>query len=696
MNSTDEIKRYFDIWRDKTRKNINIDVQKIIYMKLIKNVYSNISKNSIRKGLNKWKDAIRKIKHDLEDAKRAMDLLRKVITQPVFETFRTKIVQIEKIKTKKTESNKRLTSLLKHLFRTRKKTDLSKYINRWRKKALDNVKEKQIKTSLLVNVAKHQNWKDKEKALNRLREVLLKWRIRVTPTEPETYEKLQDISSGVDKLHSSLKKPHREVIFNEIKERKKTVGAPKILNKIITSFLPRANNNVLRRYLLRWKDRLYDDTRAVRRASKCINKLVDNLLKNPDVIKKIKKNFKLPYLNPFKDLPRVFKEIYDAKNKMAQRIINFFRRIKPKKNIKINNRNEVLKKRFIKLDQPDNLRKNFIKWYRIVKKIIAKEKTVIIINFLRHIVKKVTKKNINYEKFTKLIRLYIIKKVFYRFTDEGKNKPKYDILKKIIKKNDEPDKKRLKDAINKWKNLIPGLKKNDAARRIQSVIRGMRARKNKNKYHKSLNNLKDLYNKKDHNTNDLLRSYLIKWLIHAKRKTIDNNLKKIQKFLKIKVVTHIKITKENTKIKDLFKKLLLKMIIKNLKHITKTDKDTKNFDDLFKILTKIILSKALDKLMKNSVPQEKVTKLRKVYPKVKKSQKQYYLPIYLNRWKTYAIDKRDKNVKTIQDFLKNHVHQKTIIKKVITKQKKDNNLKTFVIKKSDNKMVCKRKKKNIK
>ena len=27
------LKKYFDIWRDKTRKNINIDVQKIIYMK---------------------------------------------------------------------------------------------------------------------------------------------------------------------------------------------------------------------------------------------------------------------------------------------------------------------------------------------------------------------------------------------------------------------------------------------------------------------------------------------------------------------------------------------------------------------------------------------------------------------------------------------------------------------------------------
>ena len=89
--------------------------------------------------------------------------------------------------------------------------------------------------------------------------------------------------------------------------------------------------------------------------------------------------------------------------------------------------------------------------------------------------------------------------------------------------------------------------------------------------------------------------------------------------------------------------------------------------------------------MKNSIPQEKVTKLRKVYPKVKNTQKKYYLPIYLKRWKIYSIDKRDQNVKTIQDFLKNHVHQKTIIKKVITKQKKDNNLKTFVIKKSDNK-----------
>ena len=187
-----------------------------------------------------------------------------------------------------------------------------------------------------------------------------------------------------------------------------------------------------------------------------------------------------------------------------------------------------------------------------------------------------------------------------KYLQKGKNKEKYDILRKIIKRNDQPDKKRLKDAFLKWRRLIPTLKKNDSVTKIQSVLRGMKVRKTKNKQEQSSKSLKSIYDKKDTHKNDLLRVYLLKWLINAKRKTMDKNVKKIQKYLKIKVVTNIKITKENTRIKDLFRRLLLKLILKNLKNITKSNKDIKNFDDIFKILTKIILTRAFDKLLKNA------------------------------------------------------------------------------------------------
>jgi hypothetical protein len=257
-------------------------------MKLIKNIYNNISKNSIRKGLNKWKDITKKINKDIDDTEKAMDLLRKIVTQPIFETLSTKITEIEKKKIIKTEGGQKLKTLLKHFFITNKKIDLSKYLNRWRK-ALDNVKEKKIKTSLLVNVAKHQNRKDKEKALNRLREVLLKWRINVAPTDNETLDKVKDIREGVDILHSTLKKPHNENIFKEIKERKKSVGAPKVLNKILGRIIPKANNNILRRYLYRWRDTLTENIRKSFIVKKKVNRLVDKLLNNPEVINKLKK-----------------------------------------------------------------------------------------------------------------------------------------------------------------------------------------------------------------------------------------------------------------------------------------------------------------------------------------------------------------------------------------------------------------------
>ena len=679
------LKKYFDKWRDKVRDITNNNNQRIIYMKLIKNMYNNISKNTIRKGLNKWREATKKVNKDLNDSEKAMDLLRKVITQPIFETFRTKITEIEKIKTIKTEGGKKLKTLLKHFFITNKKTDLSKYLNRWRK-ALDNVKEKKIKTSLLVNVAKHQDRKDKDKALNRLREVLLKWRINIAPTDNETLDKVKDIREGVDILHSTLKKPHNENIFKEIKERKKSVGAPKVLNKILGRIIPKANNNILRRYLYRWRDTLTENIRKSFIVKKKVNRLVDKLLNNPDVINKLKKKLKLPDVNPYKELPNILKEIHKAKNDKANILINFFKRIKPKKIGKVENRDKVLKKYIMKKQEPQTLRNYFIKWYRISNKKKLNEASDKIKDFLMKKVKKVVNtKKTKYDDFIKLIRKYILKKVFERFTDEGKNKEKYDILRKIIKRNDQPDKKRLKDAFLKWRRLIPKLKKNDSVTKIQSVLRGMKTRKTINKQEQSSKSLKSIYDKKETHKNDLVRVYLLKWLINAKRKTMDKNVKKIQKYLKIKVVTNIKITKENTRIKDLFRRLLLKLILKNLKNITKSNKDTKNFDDIFKILTKIILTRAFDKLLKNADKHSKENKLKKVIPKVKESQKKHYVPKYLKRWKTYSIDKRDDNAKKIQDFIKNNVHEKAVSKNKKNKEKVDTNLKKYIIKKSDNK-----------
>ena len=344
---------------------------------------------------------------------------------------------------------------------------------------------------------------------------------------------MKDIREGVDILHSTLKKPHNKNIFKEIKERKKSVGAPKVLNKILGRIIPKANNNILRRYLYRWRDTLTENIRKSFIVKKKVNRLVDKLLNNPEVINKLKKKLKLPDVNPYKELPNILKEIHKAKNDKANILINFFKRIKPKKIGKVENRDKVLKKYIMKKQEPQTLRNYFIKWYRIINKKKLNEASDKIKDFLMKKVKKVVNtKKTKYDDFIKLIRKYILKKVFERFTDEGKNKEKYNILRKIIKRNDQPDKKRLKDAFLKWRRLIPTLKKNDSVTKIQSVLRGMKVRKTKNKQEQSSKSLKSIYDKKDTHKNDLLRVYLLKWLINAKRKTMDKTISLKSKYNK--------------------------------------------------------------------------------------------------------------------------------------------------------------------
>ncbi len=91
-----------------------------------------------------------------------MYLLRKLITQQYLK-HSVKIFQIEKIKTKKIESNKRVTLLLNHLFRTRKKNKIYKLM---RKKSISYQLKKILqiheinKINVLLNLSSLEEIKD--------------------------------------------------------------------------------------------------------------------------------------------------------------------------------------------------------------------------------------------------------------------------------------------------------------------------------------------------------------------------------------------------------------------------------------------------------------------------------------------------------------------------------------------------------
>jgi hypothetical protein len=59
--------------------------------------------------------------------------------------------------------------------------------------------------------------------------------------------------------------------------------------------------------------------------------------------------------------------------------------------------------------------------------------------------------------------------------------------------------------------------------------------------------------------------------------------------------------------------------------------------------------------MKN---KNRIISLNNVVPKVFNTVKNYFLPLYLKKWKYIAIDKRDEYVKIIQNFLRSKKRQK--------------------------------------
>ena len=669
------LRKYFNKWRDNVKDISNIDIQRIIYMKLVKNIYDKYLKDVMRKNLFKWKNSIYKTNKNLLDGRKAINLLRKIITQPIFDVLKTKITEIEKTEKKKEDISKTLRNLFIHRNTNKNKIDLSKYLNKW-KQVLSGDNETKIKTSLLVNLASSQNRKKNDNAINRLREVLLKWRIKISPQESVSLDKIKKLREGMETLNNVLKRPHSQNIFNEIKNRTKRVGGSKILSKIITKITPKVKNNILRKYFNKWKERLHDDIKIVKK----INKLVENVFTNPDILEKLR--LKKNKTNPYKDLPYILKELYKNKVNKAQKIIDFFRSIKPRKNDKIEIRNKKLNLIIKRKDDSLKLRHYFFKWIRIARMQKAFEDALIIRKFCKIKVKHVNKKKVNIEEFVEILKCYILKIIFDKLHIGGKKKRNTTVLLKIISKNEMTNKKNLKEAFLKWKNLIPVLKKIDAATKIQSTLRGLKTRKTKQNYNKSLNNLKLLYLKKDTNNIDYLRSYLMKWLLNSKRIQTDIYLKKIQKFLKEKKV-HYTVKIQTNKLKDFFRRLLIKFIISGFKHITKTHKDNKNFDELLNTLIKIFTKKSFDDLTMKMQNKNRLISLSKIIPKIRDILKHYFIPLYLKKWKEIAIDKRDEKTEIIQNFLRSKKRQKTLTIKKVRKQKLTVNLEKFVKKKSE-------------
>ena len=653
-------RKFFNRWKDTIIKNGINQLEKNIYMKLMKNISNKFIKNILINKLNQWKNQTDKISNKIKDTIKGLENLRRIITNPIFEKV--------KIKEGKIPINSKIKSLIINKNLSNKRNNLNKFLFKW-KKILNNEKENKlknkVKTTLLSFIIKQQNLKTQNYLKNTLKDNLLKWRKNTTKKD-NTLEKISKIRKGLEILIKALRKPNNNSVYKGIKKRKKVITIKKIITKIIYQEIPKIKKNITKKYLDDWKNKIPNKEDEIKK----FKNFFDTLLQNSKL--------KSKRIQPYKDLKTILKEILKNKNEKAQKLINFFKRIKRKQSKqKIENRNHKLKNLLIKKDNKmDLLKYYFMKLRRIIKKKKAIDQALIIKKFCKVMIKKVNKKRNNINNLVNIIKKSLIMKIFNKLVTVSKNKNISKSLIKILNNYEKGNKKILKNILLKWKNIIPLLRRNNYVIKIQSVYRGMKTRKNQRRLKDKLIKLKQLYNRINNSRPNLLRYYIMKWNQKIHKDKCISNIQKIQKFMK-NISNKNNTKKSKIKLKELLKKYYLKKVRNVLIKLHPVNK--KEYNQLIFILDK--LSK---KRRKNAIGQIKkyikINKLKNIYQKIINALKKYFLPLYLRKWKTISIDERDKKIKKIQNYLKN----KFTNKKTKLKQKINYLLKLLINKKNGN------------
>ena len=233
------------------------------------------------------------------------------------------------------------------------------------------------------------------------------------------------------------------------------------------------------------------------------------------------------------------------------------------------------------------------------------------------------------------------------------------------------------NALNKWRNIIPVIQKNEAAVKLQNLFRNFKSRQVLSNLEKRKQILKDIVKNYETKNDQILHSNAREWLNRAIKLKNKNNAKTIQRYIRRKMLFH-KLKIAQNKLRNLF--------IKDTKHqLAKAIERSSRIiggkgEVAFKAVQDILYKNPFDKFIEKLKFTAKVNTLRNIQPKVHETLKNYYLPKYLQKWKHNTYDQTVKCTKDIQRFLRIQYKKKLIRDKI----KRENLLKKFFKKKQKN------------
>ena len=514
----------------------------------------------------------------------------------------------------------------------------------WKKK-IQQIREQYLKSLLVKQIKTSQIVKEQITKESRLRSALLKWRSKLVPID--YLDRLKQIRKGCKLFKRGLRKRDEREIFDNINQLAKYNRKNNLLKKIINEINPEIARYHMKRCIDVWKSKLPDTQRMKNK----IHLLFEYYLYSDKVHEGLFDKSKNDIINLFKDYSDKKKEAANKISKFAKNI-NLIKRYKEKMlallkiNKILNNKQKALKE--IKRIQ-------FIRYYRQTQKVKNDENARIIQKFIKEKLRKYFDKRDLVKKGIDAFNLFIKRKILNNLKDKAKDTYTKTVIKKTIIRQENANNESLRNAFNKWRNLLPELKKNDAADKIINLFRKNKAKNIKNNLKMRIEKLITIYINYEDKNKKILYSHFHDWLHRALVIKNNENARIIQRFCRMKMDQH------NEKLaKEKLQKFFKDDIKHKLAHIMERSSRIigGKGEVVYKTLQDILYRTPYEKFIEKMKFLGKINTLRKVQPKIHEKIKEYYLPLYLKKWKENTYDVTIRQTKILQKFLRDQYAKK--------------------------------------
>ena len=537
----------------------------------------------------------------------------------------------------------RAKKIISNTLRTNDRKNLNFWMSTWKKK-IQLIRENYLKSLLVKQIKSSQMMKEKINNESRLRAALLKWRSKLVPLD--YLERLKRIRKGCKLFKRGLKKRDERQIFDNISSLAKYNWKNTLLKKFVEELNPKLAKYHLQRCIDVWKSKLGDTQRMKNK----IHLLFEDYVWSDKVHEGL-------FRKPKEDIINLFKQQLDKKKEAADKISNFIKKINlikayKQKMLATLKLDKILKNKEKALN--DIKKMQFIRYYRQAQKIKNDENSKIIQKFIKEKLRRYFDKRDLIKKGANIFNLFLKKNIFRNIKDKAKDNYTKNVLRNGITRQEKANEEMLRNAFNKWKELMPLLRQNDAANKITLLLRGNQSKQKMKRLKLRMSKLINIYQNYDDKNKKLMDSFLKDWLHRALMLKNNENAEIIQRFCRMKLEQY----KDNEAKNNLLNLIQKYRIHRLAKVLERSSRIMGGKGEVVLRTLQDIIKSPFNKLVDNLKFLSKVNALKKIQPKVHDKIKEYYLPKALKKWKENTYDVTVRQTKILQKFLRDQYNKK--------------------------------------